>query len=136
MKATYYLEVENMITINYAAVQNNITLYPDLVKVKIAMDDGEVCSAETTGYIFNHKQRTDITATISIEEAKNVLNKNIEIKSEGMSIIPTDSKSEVLAYEFKGKINDKDFIIYINAKTGEEEEVLLIINTPGGTLTM
>jgi len=136
MKATYYLEVENMITINYAAVQNNITLYPDLVKVKIAMDNGEVCSVETTGYIFNHKERTDITSTITIEAAKNVLNKNIEIKSQGMAIIPTDSKSEVLTYEFKGKINDKEFIIYVNAKTGEEEEVLLIINTDGGTLTM
>ena len=136
MKATYYLETENMITINYAAVQNDITLYPDLVKVKVAMDDGEICSVETTGYIFNHKERTDITPTISLEEAKGVLNKNIEIKSEGLAIIPTDSKEEILTYEFKGKINDKDYIIYINAKTGQEENVLLIINTPGGTLTM
>ena len=136
MKATYYLEVENMLTINYAAVQNDVVLYPDLIKVKIAMDDGEVCSLETTGYIFNHKERTDITATISMDEARDVLNKNIEVKSERIAIIPTDSKDEVLTYEFKGKVNDKDFIIYVNAKTGEEEDVLLIINTSGGTLTM
>jgi len=136
MRATYFLEVENMITINYAAVQDNITLYPDLVKVKIAMDNGEVCSVETSGYIFNHKERTEIKPVISIEQAKNVINKNVKIESEGLAIIPTDSKSEVLTYEFKGKVNNKDFIIYINAKTGEEENVLLIINTPGGTLTM
>jgi len=136
MQATYYLETENMITINYAAMQDNVILYPDLVKVKIAMDNGEVCSAETTGYIFNHKEREDINPKISIEDAKAVLNKNIEVKSENIAIIPTDSENEVLTYEFKGSINDKDFIIYINAKTGEEENVLLIINTPGGTLTM
>jgi len=136
MKATYYLETENMITINYAAVQNDIILYPDLVKVKIAMDNGEVCSVETTGYIFNHKERTDIVPKISMEEAKNVINKNIQIKSEAKAIIPTDSQNEVLTYEFKGEVNDKSFIIYINANTGEEENVLLIINTPGGTLTM
>lgn len=136
MKSTYFLETENMLTINYAAVQDDITLYPDLVKVKIAMDNGEVCSVETTGYIFNHKQRTDITPNITLQQAKNILNKNIDIKSESKAIIPTDSKNEVLTYEFKGKINDKDFIIYVNANSGEEENVLLIINTPGGTLTI
>lgn len=136
VEATYYLTVENMITINYAAVQNNITLYPDLVKVKIAMDDGEVCSVETSGYIFNHKERNDINASITLDEARKVLNKNIVINEEGLAIIPTDSKKEVLVYEFKGRINEKDFIIYINAKTGKEENILLIVNTKGGTLTI
>ena len=136
IEATYYLEVENMITINYAAVQEDITLYPDLIKVKIAMDDGEVCSVETSGYIFNHIQREDISPTITIDEAKKVLNSNIEINSEGLAIIPTDSKNEVLTYEFKGKINEKDFIIYVNAKTGKEENILLIVNTENGTLTI
>ena len=136
VKATYYLEVENMITINYAAQQDNITLYPDLIKVKIAMDDGEVCSVETSGYIFNHKQREDVKPAIKIDEARKVLNPNIQINEEGLAIIPTVSKDEVLVYEFKGKINSKDFIIYINAKTGEEENILLIVNTDKGTLTI
>lgn len=136
VKATYYLEIENMITINYAAVQDNITLYPDLIKVKIAMDDGEVCSVETSGYIFNHKQREDVNPTITLDEARKVLNPNIQINEEGLAIIPTDSENEVLTYEFKGRINEKDFIIYINAKTGKEENVLLIVNTDGGTLTI
>ena len=136
VKSTYYLEIENMITINYAAVQDGVTLYPDLVKVKIAMDTGEICSVETTGYLFNHKKRENITPAITLKEAKEVLNKNIEILSEGIAIIPTDAKNEVLVYEFKGKINNKEFMIYVNAKTKQEEKVLLIINTPGGTLTM
>ena len=136
VKATYYLEIENMITINYAAVQDNITLYPDLIKVKIAMDDGEVCSVETSGYIFNHKQREDVTPTITIEEARKILNQNININEEGLAIIPTDSKKEILVYEFKGTINNRNFIIYVNAKTGEEENILLIVNTEDGTLTI
>lgn len=134
--ATYYLEIENMVTINYAAIQNNIILYPDLIKVKIAMDTGEICSVETTGYIFNHKEREDILPKISIEEAKKVLSPSINIQSENVAIIPTDSKEEILAYEFKGKVNDKEYIIYVNAKKPQEEKVFLIINTPGGKLTM
>lgn len=136
VKETYYLKYDNMVTINYAAVQNGVVLYPDLIKVKVALDDGEICSAELEGYIYNHVKRDDITPKITMEQAKNVLNKNIQISSQDLAIIPTDSKQEVLVYEFKGKIDQRDFIIYINAKTGQEEKVLLIIDTPGGTLTM
>ena len=60
---------------------------------------------------------------------------NIEIKSEGLAIIPTEWNTEILCYEFKGKVEDIDFIAYINAETGEEEDILIITNTPNGTLT-
>ena len=29
-----------------------------------------------------------------------------------------------------------EFLVYINAETGEEEYILIIYNTPNGTLTM
>lgn len=136
MKDTYYTIQDNMITINYAAIQNNIILYPDLIKVKIAMDNSEVCSVETMGYIFNHTKRTDVIPIITMNQAQNVLNKNIKVEKSDLAIIPTESKKEVLTYEFKGKINEKDFLIYINAKTGLEEKILIILNTENGTLTM
>lgn len=136
VKENYYLKTENFAIINYAALQNNVVLYPDLVKVKVALDTGEVCSVEAQGYIFNHTKRDDITPTISIEKARKSINKNLDILSEGVAIIPTESKSEVLTYEFKGKIDEREFLIYVNAKTGEEEKILLILKTEGGTLTM
>lgn len=136
VKENYYLKTENFAIINYAALQDNVVLYPDLVKVKVALDTGEVCSVEAQGYIFNHTKRDDITPTISIEKARKSINKNLNILSEGVAIIPTESKSEVLTYEFKGKIDEREFLIYVNAKTGEEEKILLILKTEGGTLTM
>lgn len=136
VKENYYLKTENFAIINYAALQDNVVLYPDLVKVKVALDTGEICSVEAQGYIFNHTKRDDITPAISIEKARKVINKNLNILSEGVAIIPTESKSEVLTYEFKGKIDEREFLIYVNAKTGEEEKILLILKTEGGTLTM
>ena len=136
IKDTYYLKTENMAIINYAACQDNVLLYPDLIKVKIALDTGEVCSVEAQGYIFNHTTRENITPEISIEEARNTLNKNVKIISEDVAIIPTDSMDEILTYEFKGKVDDREYLIYINAKTKQEERVLIIMDTPGGTLTM
>ncbi len=136
VKENYYLKTENFAIINYAAVQEDVVLYPDLVKVKVALDSGDVFSVECQGYTFNHTKRENVTPTISIEEAKKSLNKNLNIISENLAIIPTESKSELLTYEFKGKIDEREFLIYVNAKTGQEEKVLLILETEGGVLTM
>ena len=80
-------------------------------------------------------ERTFTKAKISIEEAKSKLNKSLEITSEGMAIIPTEWKTEILCYEFKGKIDDTDFLVYTNVETGREENILVIIDTPNGILT-
>ena len=53
-----------------------------------------------------------------------------------MAIIPTKWKTEILCYEFKGKVDDTEFLVYINADTGKEENILVILDTPNGTLTM
>ena len=135
MKATYYLKEGGIVTINYAYEQNGVTIYPDLIKVKVALDNGEILGVETSGYLNNHTERTFTKAKISIEEAKSKLNKSLEITSEGMAIIPTEWKTEILCYEFKGKIDDTDFLVYTNVETGREENILIIIDTPNGILT-
>ena len=135
MQETYYLKENGFITVNYAYKQNNVVIYPDLIKVKIALDNGEIIGLESTGYLNNHYERNISKNLISIEDAKKQLTNNIEIKGEGLAIIPTEWNTEILCYEFKGKVEDIDFIAYINAETGEEEDILIITNTPNGTLT-
>lgn len=136
MRETYYLKQEGIVTINYAYNQNDVVVYPDLIKVKIALDNGDILGIETTGYLNNHEERKISNIKISKEKAKEKLNKNLEIQSEGMAIIPTNWKTEILCYEFKGKIDNRDYLVYINAENGKEEDILIITNTPNGTLTM
>ena len=136
MKATYYLKQDGIVTINYAYVQENVTVYSDLIKVKVAIDNGEVLGIETTGYLNNHTTRDISNVKISKEEAKKTINKNLIIESESMAIIPTEWKTEILCYEFKGKVDDREFLVYINAENGREEDILIIQDTPNGTLTM
>ena len=135
MKPTYYLKQGGAVTINYAYEQDNVTIYPDLIKVKIALDNGEVLGMETTGYLNNHTERNIEKPSISMQEAKSSLNKKLEITSEGLAIIPTEWKTEIFCYEFKGKVDGTDFLVYVNAKTGKEENILVIVETPDGILT-
>jgi len=104
--------------------------------IKISLETGEVCSYESKGYIFNHIKRDNITPKITMDEARNVIKQKEYILSEGLAIIPTDFNTEILVYEFKGKIDETEFLVYINANTAAEEKVLLILNTPGGILTI
>mgnify|MGYP000237677287 FL=1 len=136
MKETYYLKQDGIVTINYAYVQNDVVVYSDLIKVKVALDNGEVLGIETKGYLNNHTQRDTSKVKITKEQAKKTLNKNLQILSEGLAIIPTEFKTEILCYEFKGKVDDREFLVYINAENGREEDILIITNTPNGTLTM
>lgn len=136
MKETYYIKQDGIITINYAYMQENIIMYPDLIKLKIALDNGEILGIETTGYLNSHYERKLEPVTITKEKAKETLNKDLEIISERLAVIPTEFQTEILCWEFKGRVEDREFLVYINANTGKEEDVLVILNTPNGTLTM
>ncbi len=136
MKETYYIKESNTITVNYAYNDGGIVVYPDLIKVKLALDNGEVLGIETTGYLNSHTKREIFEPKITIQKAKENINKKLNIMSENMAIIPTKWKTEIICYEFKGKVNDKDFIVYINADTGEEEDILVVLDTQNGVLTM
>ena len=134
MKETYYLKQEGIVTINYAATQDNVTLYSDLIKVKVALDNGEILGVETTGYLNNHTIRNFTKPKITVDEAKSKLNKNLQLESEGLAMTPTEWKTEIFCYEFKGKVDDREFLVYINVENGREEDILIITDTPNGTL--
>lgn len=136
MKETYFVKQGNVVTINYAYNDNGVIVYPDLIKVKVALDNGEILGIETTGYLNSHTEREFEIPKVSIEEARKKINSRVEILSENMAIIPTEWKTELTCYEFKGKIEDRECLVYINVETGKEENVLMILDTPGGTLTI
>ena len=136
MKPTYFLKQNGIVTINYAYVQDDVTVYPDLVKLKIALDNGEILGMETAGYLNSHTQRQFVSPVISQDEARSKINKNLDILEEGMAMIPTEYQTEILCWEFKGMVDNRQFLVYINVENGKEEDVLVILETPDGTLTM
>ena len=135
MKETYYLKQDGIVTINYAYKQDDVVIYSDLIKIKVALDNGEILGIETTGYLNSHTERKLGEIKVSKEKAAENLNKKLEMKSESLAMIPKEWKTEILCWEFKGTINGMDFLVYVNVETGKEEDILLIVNTPNGTLT-
>ena len=135
-KSSYYYVENSVCTVNFAYYNEGVIYYTDLVKVQVALDNGEIIGLEGRGFIANHHERTLEQPTVNLEEAKSKLPKNCEVLSSALALIPTDNGKEVLCYEFVSKGNDnKDIIIYINANTGLQEDVLILLKTDGGSLT-
>ncbi len=135
-EATYFFSEENVCVINFAFLQGEVLCYPDLIKVGVALDNGEIVFYEGRGYIMNHTARTFSEPTNTVSKAKEMVSSHLEIEKERLVIIPTSGGGEKLCFEFltKGE-EDENILIYINAHTLLEEDVLVLIRTEGGTLT-
>ena len=135
MEPNYYLRHDNTVLFNFVYKEKDVTIYPDLVKVKVALDNGEIVGFDASGYYLNHREDRNIEAAkITAEEARAGIRVDYDIDSIRLALIPK-GKEEILCYEFKGKYDGSDYIIYINALDGEEEQILQLIKDENGTLT-
>lgn len=134
MEPNYSLKYDGTILFNFAYKQNDVTIYPDLIKVKVALDTGEIVGFDASAYYMNHQDRDINTPHMDAATARAKVKTNFDIDSTRLAIIPK-GVNEILCYEFKGKYNDSDFIIYINSLDGREEQILQIIKNENGTLT-
>lgn len=137
MISTYGLRYDNTAVVNYIYKENNIAVYPDQIKLKIAMDDGSILGVESEKYLVAHDENRKIAKPkISQKEAQSKVSKRLKISTVRLAIVPTETNKEVLCYEFAGSYKNDKFIVYINAQTGFEQRIIQIINTPNGQLTM
>ncbi|MGO5358793.1 PepSY1/2 domain-containing protein [Anaerofustis sp. LCP19S3_F7] len=136
MEENYYETNGNVITINYAYETNGVTCYPDLIKIKVSLTNKSVVGFEATNYYSNHKQRTFDKDILSSKEVLSLVNEDLDVTRVRLAVIPTSTEEEKYCYEIKGKYNDEIFIIYINAKTGHEEDILKVIEANESILTM
>jgi len=136
MKESYYFDSDGICTINFAYTSDDIICYPDLIKVSVSLDKNEVISVDCTGYLMNHKKREVPKDIISIKTAKQSISEVLSVKNHQTAFIPMNDGNEVFTYEFL--CNDKDgndVLVYINAVTGDEADIKLLLYSDNGTLT-
>ncbi|WP_446899880.1 germination protein YpeB [Clostridium sp. LBM24168] len=137
MVPTYTLRYGNEAVISYVYRQDNIIIYPDQIKLKVALDNGEIVGVESEKYLVAHEDKRNIeNAKIGLNLARTRVGKRLNVTGQRMVVIPTENNKEILCYEFSGYYKKDNFKIYINAHTGYEERIIQIINTPNGELTM
>ncbi len=136
MKESYYFTDDGICTINFAATKDGIILYPDLIKVSVCLEKGNVLSFDASGYISNHIERDNLNVSLSKEQAENTLNNQLKIIDTQLCVIPTEWSTEQLCYEIHCKTDEgQDLLVYIDCMTGEEDNILILLYSDGGVLT-
>ncbi|MGF0008360.1 germination protein YpeB [Eubacteriales bacterium SGI.150] len=137
MTESYFIDQGNVLTINFAAQQGEVLCYPDLVKVSVALDNGRVVGFESEGYLMNHTLRDLPRSPVSLGKAQAALSPELDILSHRLALIPTGGEYEVLTHEFKCQSADgRHVLVYINAQTGQEEKILILLEDESGTLVI
>ena len=137
MQKTYYETYNNVCTINYAYEDNGVTCYTDLIKISVAMDNGEILGFDARGFIVNHHERNLGEPVLSEQECQEKLSPMLSVVDSSLAVIPTNSVDEKLCWEFKCKTsNDDTVLVYINSQTGDEEDILILLETDESQLTV
>lgn len=131
---TYHQIGDGVCTVNFAFLQGDTVIYPDLVKVEVALDNGEILGFDARGYLANHTQRQLETPAVTEQEARDMVGEHLQVEKVRQAVIPTPGRYEVLCYEVNTiSENGEHVLIYINAQTGVEEQILLLTQDDGGT---
>ena len=78
-----------------------------------------------------------LEAAVSEDEAGRLVDGSLEVLSHQLALIPTAGEYEVLCHEFKCQAEDGSHVlVYVNAATGQEEKILLLLEDENGTLTL
>ena len=136
MTSTYAQYYNGSVVINFAYEQDDVVIYNDLVKVWVDRKTQKVIGCDARNYIYSHHKRSIDEPEITENEASMLISENLKVEQTRLALIPLSPEKEVLCYEFKGKFGEDAYIVYVNAQTGEEEQIFRIINTDEGQLVV
>ncbi len=138
VKATYPLVEDHTLLIAFAPVENSILMYPDLIKIEVALDNGEILAQDSLSYIINHRTRNLSKPVLTSTEALERLSQELTPISSQLVVIPKTDASEAFCYEIRARLKDtkEEFLVYLDALTGLEVNILYIVPSGKGTITM
>lgn len=135
MKVVWAAEYGNTIVLNMTPVINDTIIYPDMIKIKLAKDTGALMGFDGREYIINHTNRDIKAPAHDKSEAEKKVFSELEIQNTQLCLAPIGNQ-EILCWEFFGTYNNQRFIVYIDANTLEEVNVMRIISTDSGDLVV
>src|SRR5699024_3323044 len=116
-------EFDDIGVYSFLSKEDDIRIHSDAIEVKIALDNGEILGLTAQNYLQNNRNRDIPEPKLSKDEALDAMSEDIDVQEDYLAIIDSDDGEEVLVYEFLGTYGDETYRIFINAMTGEEEEV-------------
>jgi len=131
LTAVFYENSGSMLNVTLAPVINDVIYYTDLVKAEVALDNAEIVAFNSEDYLMNNKTRTFPEVFPDINGNLSGLNPDFFPKTVKKCFIPSSYGKEIPCVEVMGYFEGKAYLIYINAETGIQEEILLLTESEG-----
>lgn len=137
MVSSYYSCFDDVCTANFAYKENGIIYYADLIKVSVALDTGRVVAFDAEGYLMNHTERNLPKDLLSESDCRKNISQKLTVSDFSVAVIPLDSGKEKLCYEYHcfDPERNREVLVYLDAETGREEQILLLLYSDDGVLT-
>ena len=119
------------VQLDAVAEKDGVRIYPDKVRLMIALDNGQLIGLDATPYYAFHQTRTYPTK-VTMNQAVQKLRPNFKVVESRLAVITKPGNQEVYCYEFRGRYQEEEYLLYLNASTGAEEKIQRIIMTPRG----
>ncbi|AEH47419.1 germination protein YpeB [Parageobacillus thermoglucosidasius] len=116
-------QYDNIALLTFVTNENGIRIYPETIKMKVALDDGTIVGFSARDYLATSIQRPLPKPTLTAEQARKKVNPNFKVMEQRQAVITNDMNKQVLCYEFLGTLGEDTYQIFINANTGMEENV-------------
>ena len=136
VEAVWVNESNNVYTINFATVIDNVVVYPDLIKVRVCAETGMVIGLEATSYYTNHTDRVISGPNLTKAQAIAYVSDHIDVDTIRLAVVPVGQKTEKLCYEFTGTYDGATYYVYIDANTGRQVEMFKVVSGSEGLMLM
>ena len=136
MRPSYQSQQQHSLTMVFVAEQNGILLYPDQVKIQVALDNGQILAWDAGDYYMFHRQRPLQQPQVPRQQVvRSVEDADLPVNRIRLALIPSaGGMEEILAWEVETRWHGNDYLVYVNAMTGQQERILRLIHIQGGTL--
>lgn len=131
LEAVWLSEADSVADITYVGVQDGVRVYPDMIRVRVCEERGRVTGISAMEYLLNHTERT-IGQADGMEEARGLLGEGLTPYSAHVALIPMNGE-ERLAYEFACTCGEEEYLVYLDAETGDELQIYRVRNSAQGS---
>lgn len=136
VRPSWSQSVDGVATISLIPTLGEAGVYPDMIKVKVALDNGQILGMDATSYWMNHVERTLPDVAISRAEAAELVSAQLAVENVQLAVIPTEGGGEKLCWEVEATFGSGRFFVYLDGQTGQETQIFRVIETEDGALTM
>ena len=128
---TQQIYADGLCVITFAPLDGNIALYPDILRLQVRMDTGDIVGFEAHEYWQNHTDRSLPAPTLTETSARALLPDRLDANKGQLCLIPRGS-TERLCWEYAVTYNHAEYRLYLDAFTGAELEIVKLVPLDGG----